>query len=122
MKERLKELRKNILQLSQKEFGAKISKKQNSIANYESGKRDIPLRTIKDICREYNINEEWLKNGKEPIFQENLSIIEMEKIKEKISKLTNEISPSTIRLLYTIAELTPEEWKVIEDFIHKIKR
>lgn len=122
MHNRLKKLRKDILKISQKEFGEKIGKEQTSIANYESGKRNIPKRTIKDICREYNVNEEWLKMGNEPIFQENLNLYEIEKFKKKINTLADKVNPSTIKILHTIADMSEEEWKAIEDFINKIKK
>lgn len=62
MNERIKELRK-ILNLTQSEFAAKLLLSQNFIAQVESGKKNISERTVADICREFNINEGWLRAG-----------------------------------------------------------
>ena len=67
--ERIKFLRKE-LNLNQTEFGKKINIKQGSIASYESGTRK-PLDTvILSICREFNVREEWLRNGIKPMRNE----------------------------------------------------
>ena len=63
MNTRLKELR-NYLGLSQKDFGSKIFLSQDHISSLESGRRSITDRSIKDICNEFNVNEEWLRFGK----------------------------------------------------------
>lgn len=69
MNERIKEIRK-YFGLNQTEFGCKIGVKQGSVAAYESGAR-IPLDSvILSICREFNVNETWLRTGEgEPYVQ-----------------------------------------------------
>lgn len=62
MNSRIKDIRKQ-LGLNQTDFGNKIGVKQGSVAAYESGTR-IPLDSvILSICREFNVNEEWLRTG-----------------------------------------------------------
>lgn len=62
MKDRLKKVRK-ALDLTQQEFADRIGVKRNSYANYEIG-RNIPIDAIVlSICREFNVNEDWLRNG-----------------------------------------------------------
>ncbi len=62
LKERLKKIRKS-LDLTQQEFADRIGIKRNSYANYEIG-RNIPIDAIiLSICREFNVNEDWLRNG-----------------------------------------------------------
>lgn len=68
--ERLKYLRKNELHLTQENFGKKLGFKQNSIALIESGRNTLTDRTIADICREFNVNEDWLRYGTGEIFIE----------------------------------------------------
>lgn len=62
MNERIKQAR-HALGLTQQKFAERIGLKQNSIALIESGKRNISDQAILSICREYKINEEWLRNG-----------------------------------------------------------
>ena len=69
MNTRLKELR-NHLGLSQKDFGSKIFLSQDHISSLEKGRRSITDRSIKNICNEFNVNEEWLRSGKGSMFQD----------------------------------------------------
>ncbi len=67
MKERIKKIRKE-LDMTQQEFAEKIGVKRNSFANYETG-RNTPIEAvIKSICREFNVNEEWLRTGNGEMF------------------------------------------------------
>lgn len=68
MKDRLKKIRKS-LDLTQQEFADRIGIKRNSYANYEIG-RNTPIDAIiLSICREFNVNEEWLRIGKGEMFK-----------------------------------------------------
>ena len=60
--QRLIKLRET-LGISQEEFGKKIGISRFSISNYESGKRNLTDRVIKDICRTYKVNHIWLTEG-----------------------------------------------------------
>ena len=62
MNERLKALR-NKLNLTQEEFGKKIGSARNTIANYEMGNRTPSNAIITSICREFGVNEVWLRTG-----------------------------------------------------------
>lgn len=66
---RIKLLRKS-LGLTQAAFAEKIGLKQASIGLYENEQRNVLDRTISDICREFNVNEEWLRNGEGEVFVE----------------------------------------------------
>lgn len=66
MKDRIKQIRK-LNKMNQTEFGAKIGVKGNTIGNYELGLRNPSDAVILSICREFNINEEWLRNGTKPM-------------------------------------------------------
>ena len=69
MKERLKKLRKH-LGITQQEFADKIGVKRNSYANYETG-RNTPIDAIiVSICREFDVNEEWLRTGEGEMFEQ----------------------------------------------------
>lgn len=53
--------------LSQEKFAEKIGLSRNFINQLENGKKNASDRTILDICREFNINESWLRYGTEPM-------------------------------------------------------
>lgn len=66
---RIKLLRKS-LGLTQAAFAEKIGLKQASIGLYENEQRNVLDRTISDICREFDVNEDWLRNGNGEMFIE----------------------------------------------------
>lgn len=68
MKERIKKIRKE-LDLTQQKFADKLGVKRNTIAMYEMGRTFPSEQTIKSICREFNVNEEWLRNGTGEMFK-----------------------------------------------------
>ena len=59
---RIKKLRQN-LDMTQQEFCMRIGLKRNSISLVETNKRNISDQAILSICREFNVNEDWLRNG-----------------------------------------------------------
>lgn len=62
MNSRIKSLRK-ALGLTQESFGARISVKGNTVAQWESGRNDPSESSIKFMCQVFKINEDWLKYG-----------------------------------------------------------
>lgn len=68
MNERLKEIRL-FNELSQSEFGKRIGIESRAhISSLESGKRNITDRIVTDVCREFNVNEKWLRTGNGDMF------------------------------------------------------
>ena len=49
---------------NQEQFASKLNLSRNFISQVESGKKNFSDRTISDICREFSVNEEWLRTGK----------------------------------------------------------
>lgn len=64
---RIKKLRR-YLDLTQREFGERIGVKGNTIANYELGRNEPIDAVISLICREFGVNEEWLRYGTGEMF------------------------------------------------------
>lgn len=111
MNERLKELRKT-LGLTQQKFADKIGVKRNSLANYETG-RNTPIEAIIfSICREFNVNEEWLRNGTGDMF---LPLDRNTDITKLTNQLLNEEKDSfKNRFVSMLANLTVDEWAFLE--------
>lgn len=66
--ERIRKVRRE-LELTQENFCNRIGLKRNSISLVESDKRNISDQAILSICREFNVNEEWLRNGTGEMFK-----------------------------------------------------
>ena len=62
MNERLIKLRKT-LDLTQQDFANRIGVKRNTVATYEMGRSSPSDSAVSLICREFNVNENWLRNG-----------------------------------------------------------
>lgn len=71
MNERIKELR-NVLKLTQQGFADKIGTSRSNIACYETGKNTPSDAVISLICKEFCVNEDWLRNGTGEMFKEKL--------------------------------------------------
>lgn len=63
MNNRIKKVRTDA-GLSTRAFGDILNVSNTTISLLENGKRNVTDRTIADICREFYINEEWLRTGK----------------------------------------------------------
>lgn len=118
MNERLKKLRK-ALDLTQQEFADRIGIKRNSFANYETG-RNTPIDAIiVSICKEFNVNENWLRTGEGEMF---IELSYSDEIAQFVGQLMKEEDDSfKKRLISGLATLDENGWKVLEDFLDSIQ-
>ena len=110
MHERVMNLR-NHLKMSQEEFGKKIGLTRFTISNLESGKRNITERVIADICREYRVNESWLRTGEGEMFREDDASI----LGELVSKY--DLDDLDRRIVESYLKLPPAHRAVFKRFI-----
>lgn len=110
MNGRLKQLRKE-LNLNQAEFGARIGLNQSTIAGYESGIRQISTATIVAICKEYNVNESWLRSGEGEMFR---PVSRDEEIAAFVGDILSETPDFRRRFVAVLARMTPAEWELLE--------
>lgn len=83
MHERIRKLRKT-LDLTQEKFAERIGIKRNTIATYESGRNEPVDSVVALICREFHVNEEWLRYGTGEMFTKD-SEDELKALTEKYS-------------------------------------
>lgn len=119
LNERLKKLRKT-LDLTQQEFADRIGSKRNTIAKYETDTNVPSAAVISLICREFNVNENWLRTGEGDMFME---MSRDEQIEEFIGDLLHgEEDSFKRRLISGLAALDENGWKVLEDFLDSIQK
>nr|DAF91432.1 MAG TPA: helix-turn-helix domain protein [Siphoviridae sp. cti6K1]DAG18054.1 MAG TPA: hypothetical protein [Caudoviricetes sp.]DAW57867.1 MAG TPA: helix-turn-helix domain protein [Caudoviricetes sp.] len=117
LKDRFKELRKE-LNVTQQEFADKLKISRNFVAQIEMGSKVPSDRTIDDVCREFNVNEEWLRTGNGDMFVPG--------IKDKqISAMLADVMKSgedsfRHRLVSALARLDDEGWDNLEKLIDMI--
>lgn len=68
MKDRIRKIRKDS-GLTQEKFAEKLGIKQNTVASYEMGRIGVSDSVIISICREFGVNENWLRTGNGEIYK-----------------------------------------------------
>lgn len=112
MNERIKELRK-LSGMTQTEFGAKIGVKGNTVTNYELGLRNPSDAVIFSICREFNINENWLRTGEGEMRVKLSRSAEITMWSSKITRSDYDI-PFAQEFVHMLTKLDVEDWKALE--------
>lgn len=109
-KERIKQIRKKE-GLTQTQFGERIGVKGNTITNYETGLRTPTDAVLKSICREFNVNEDWLRTGEGEMFK---PLSRSETIAKFAGELMKDEDDSFRRqLVEALAQLDEKEWEVL---------
>jgi len=117
--ERIKYLRKSELHMTQEQFAKELLISRSSLSVIEIGEVKVTERNILTICLTYGVNEEWLRDGVEPIFKT------LTKEEEIASYLGDLISPSNTkdfqkRFIRALAKLDDDGWDVVEGLINNI--
>lgn len=115
MGERIRELRK-ALGMNQTEFGSRIGLKQTSIAGYESGARTPLDAVITSICREFNVNETWLRTGEGDMFNEDDAGVDL------VTRAMMGQSENKKRLLRIIADMPDELLDKMMEYLESKKK
>lgn len=117
MNSRIKELRK-ALGLTQNDFGVRLGLAPNTITNYETGRREPSNQIIIAMCREFNVNEEWLRTGEGEMFQD---LSQGELAARVVGEALADDNKFIQSVFISLGKLTPTEWKVVEKFITSIE-
>lgn len=112
MNERIRGLRK-ALNLNQTEFGERIGVKQATVAGYENGSRQPIDAVITAICREFSVNEEWLRTGSGPMFKEVDTEARFAEWAGRVLSGTDESFQK--RFVTMMMSLTDDQWKLLEE-------
>ena len=105
------------LKISQDELGTKIGISRFSVSNYESGKRNITERVIKDICREFDVNEEWLRTGEGEMFVE---LPEGTELGKYIADVIGGEDDFIKNIIISYMKLDEKNKKIIRDFVKSL--
>nr|DAE66244.1 MAG TPA: hypothetical protein [Caudoviricetes sp.] len=117
MNERVKEIRK-ALGLSMETFGGRIGVTRSAISRIESGVVNVTNQNVTAICREFGVNEEWLRTGKGSMFEE---MSRAEKAAQIVGAALGSGDEFILNTFIALGQLSPNEWELIKKFVDKIK-
>lgn len=117
--DRIRRLRKDILNKTQKDFGEKIGLKPNSVSDIESGKNNLTEQTANAICREFGANRDWILTGTgEPTIKRTR--------RQEIGAFANEVMDLPDknikkRLIEALVKLDERDWETIAKIADSLK-
>jgi len=117
IRDRIRYLREEILKIKQSDMSLRLGLKQGSLSDIERKKtKTVTDRVINDICREYSVNEAWLRYGQGEIFvqPETFSLDEYAKSKN-LTPLELDIIKGYIELDSNIRQSLMSHFKAIFD-------
>lgn len=113
MKDRIREVREHF-GLSMEKFGSRIGIGKASISLLESGKNNPSVQTITLICREFGVNEQWLRTGEGEMFEQT-----RETVLDRLS-MEYDLSREQRSVIEAFLDLDPQERDVILKYVHNV--
>lgn len=107
--ERIKYLRKTVLNKKQEAFAEAIKMSRSNFGNIESGRINPTDRVISDICDAFGVSEDWLRTGEGEIFvprtdEQEMSLIFGEALAEDGDPRRRKLLMSLINLVSNIPD------------------
>lgn len=117
MGKRVRMLRKS-LNMTLDTFGSRIGINKSSVSMIENGRNNLTERTILIICKEFGVNENWLRTGNGEMF---LNKSRNQIISDFAKSLTSHSDWSFKKLLVeSLAKLDENDWLVLEKLFSNI--
>ena len=117
--ERIKELRK-YLDLTMEKFGERLGVGKTAISKLENNERNLTDQMAISICREFNVNETWLRTGEGEMFE---PMSRGETIAQFAGELMKDEDDSfRRRLVEALAQLDEKEWEILEGIAKKLTK
>lgn len=98
MNERIKKLRK-ALDLTQQKFADRLGVKRNTVGQWECGINALTDQVITSICREFNVNEDWIRNGEGEMFEQ---LTDQQKLMKYTALLLKEKDSAVVSAIQTL--------------------
>ena len=123
--ERIREVRKS-LKMTMDQFGERIGVTKSTISNIENGNRNATEHMIKSICREFEVNEEWLRTGAGGSDNMFKKMTADEQAYNRFGYIMENASPAKKAALSMLLELVysapDDSWDAIERQFEELKK
>ena len=106
--------------MTMEQFGEQIGVQKSAISKIEKDKVNLSEQTIKSICREFNVNEDWLRTGAGG--PENMFIPEDMRYLNTVGRLGNEQNEFKKFCINMLMELPDKYWDYIYEEIKKFEK
>lgn len=117
--ERIKELRK-YLDLTMEKFGERLGVGKTAISKLENNERNLTDQMAISICREFNVNETWLRTGEGEMF---IQKTRNQQITDFLGDLIKEEDGTfKKRLIEAMSKLDEKDWEDIERLVSKLTK
>lgn len=116
-----KRVRKIRLQkgISQEQFGELIGIKKAAVSKIENDDNSLSRSNLISICKQFNINEEWLLYGKGEMFIPTSRENEIRAFFENAMSSDTDLAKIQRKFINTLISLDKEEWIVLDQFMKK---
>lgn len=115
--ERIKEIRKSN-DLTMDKFGERIGVTKAAISKIEKGERGVTDQMIKLMVKEFGVSENWLRTGEGEMLPDFSRADAIAKLADDI--MTEVPDSFKSRLVTALAQMSDEQWKLLEDFTYKV--
>lgn len=105
------------LKVTKSEFAKRLGVSAAFISQVCSGSSGISDRTISDICREFNVNEVWLRTGEGEPFEEETREEAILRFATQTIKGSNEFRKAMVSML---AQLDADDWEALAKIYEKV--
>ena len=120
MNERIKKILEE-LGLKKIEFASRLHISQPFASELCSGAKAPSDRTIKDICREFQVDETWLRTGEGTMFKKQTPAAK--RIMDFASEIArNDDEEFRKRFVAMLYDLDPADWELLERMAEKLTK
>ena len=117
--ERIKEIRK-YLDLTMEKFGERLGVGKTAISKLENNERNLTDQMAVSICREFDVNETWLRTGEGEMF---IQRTRNQQITDFLGDLIKEEDGTfKKRLIEAMSKLDKKDWEDIERLVNKLAK
>ena len=103
--------------VTKSEFAKRLGVSAAFISQVCSGVSGVSDRTISDICREFNVNEVWLRTGEGEPFEEETREESIMRFAAQTIKGSNEFRKAMVSML---AQLDADDWENLAKIYAKV--